>query len=303
MSVQSYAESIFDTDPVGSSSSSVFKDSQALVGEYVDFLVRDPGLEKLFMRSMLPTVLGPERFRRIFTRMLQSYARDLKRQLPLGNEPQMPLLTQGLAFISRRSITMKTASIIASRYVEKAPRAQFRTGRTEDEVLGGDETSSGDESPVNESNDTFAISEIGQYFQEGAPFQRMKRNLRNLVIPSIALNRVRTSTERMLDLVLGDDYLQFLLFKALSDLLAPLRDGRFEAETEISYFGSRLKAEANSPNHMRLAEFIETYAGYIATRAVQRMDGMDMKTVIQESRVSACIVGRLRHPVTRSGLF
>ncbi|KAG6358064.1 hypothetical protein INS49_013948 [Diaporthe citri] len=263
ISVQSYADSVFDAGSVGSSSSSVYSDTQALVGEYVGFLVRDPGLEKLFTRSMLPTVLGPERFRRNYSRILQSYARDLKRQLSMWNEPKMPLRTQGLAFISRRSITMKTASIIASRYMEKAPRSPFHPGRTEGgnaEILGGDETSSGEESPANESVHTFVISELGQYFREGAPFQRMKRNLRNLVIPRTLLSRVKASTERIMDLIIGDDYLRFLLFKALSDPLVPVRD------------------------HLRVAEFIETYAGYIGTRAAQKMEGMDMEAILQGSQ-------------------
>lgn len=306
MSVQSYADSVFDAGSVVSSASSIFNDTQALVGEYVDFLIRDPGLERLFMRSMLPTVLGPERFRRNFTRILQSYARDLNRQLPVRNDPQMPLRTQGLAFISRRSITMKTASIIASRYMEKAPRTQFRLDRAEDgnaEPPGENESSSSDESPVNESNHAFVISELGPYFREGAPFQRMKRNLRNLVIPATILSRVRASTERILDLILGDDYLRFLLFKALSDPLVPLRDGQVDPESEIRYFGSRLKAEANSPDRVRLAEFIETYAAYIGTRAVQRMGAQDMEAILQTTRVSACILGRLRCPVTQCGLF
>lgn len=294
-SIQSYSESVFDSGSVGSSMSSISSTSntQALVGEYVDFLVRDPGLEKLFMRSMLPTVLGSDRFRQNYSRILQSYARDLDRQLSSLNEPKMPLRTQGLAFISRRSITMKTASIIASRYMETAPRTQFYPGRTEcdnEEVLSEEETSSGDESPVNESNQNFMISELGQYFREGAPFQRMKRNLRNLVIPITGLSRVKASTERMLDLVLRDDYLRFLLFKALSDPLVPLRDDPFDPETGIRYFGSSLKAEANSPDHVRLAEFIETYAGYIGTRAVQRMENMDMEEILQDSQVSASIL-------------
>ncbi|KAK7700365.1 hypothetical protein SLS64_010973 [Diaporthe eres] len=285
ISVQSYADSLFDAGSVGSSASSVYSDTQALVGEYVDFLARDPGLEKLFMRSMLPTVLGPERFRRNYSRILQSYARDLKRQLSIWNEPKMPLRTQGLAFISRKSITMKTASIIASRHMEKAPRSPFRPGRTEGrnaEILGGDETSSGEESPENESAHIFVISELGQYFREGAPFQRMKRNLRNLVTPSTLLSRVKASTESMLDLVLGDDYLRFLVFKALSDPLVPVRGGQFDPEIEIRYFGSRLRAEANSPDHLRMAEFIETYAGYIGTRAAQRMEGMNMEAILQD---------------------
>lgn len=289
VSVQSYADSVFDAGSVGSSASSVYSDTQALVGEYVDFLVRDTGLEKLFTRSMLPTVLGPERFRRNYSRILQSYARDLKRQQSIWNEPKTPLRTQGLAFISRRSITMKTASIIASRYMEKAPRTPFRPARTGDqnaEILDGDETSSGDESPVNESVHTFVISELGQYFREGAPFQRMKRNLRNLVIPSTLLSRVKASTEHILDLVLGDDYLRFLLFKALSDPLAPLRDNQFDPERGIRYFGSRLKAEANSPDQFRMAGFLETYGGYIGTRAVQRMEGMGMGAILERSPVS-----------------
>lgn len=289
MSVQSYADSIFDAGSVGSSASSVFNDTQALVEEFVGFLARDLVLDWLFMVSMRPTVLGPKRFRRDFTRILQSYARDLKRQLPIRNEPEMPLRTQGLAFISRRSITMKTASIIASRYRKNALRAK-RFGST------------GDESPVNDPNHAFVMSELGIY-RAGEPFNRMRRSLQILVVHTTALNHVRASTERILDLVLGDEYLRFLLFKALSDPLAPLRDGRFEPETEIRYFGSRLKAEANSPNHVRLAEFIKTYAGYIATRAVQRMEGMDMEAVLQGSRVSACIMGRLWRPVTRSGLI
>lgn len=306
MSVQSYADSIFDTGSVGSSASSVFSDTQALVGEYVGFLVRDPGLEKLFMRSLLPTVLGSERFRRNYSRILQGYARDLKRQLSMWNEPQMPLRTQGLAFISRRSITMITASIIASRYMEKAPRAQVNPGWPEvdnADILGENETSSGDECPVNESNHNFMISELAQYFREGAPFQRMKRNLRNLIIPAAVLSRVKVSTERILDLVLGDEYLRFLLFKALSDALAPLRDNQFEPETGIKYFGSRLKAEASSPDHVRLAEFIETYAGYIGTRAIQRMESMDIETILQESKVSAPILCHLRCPDTQCYLF
>lgn len=293
ISVQSYADSVFDADSVGSSASSVYSDTQALVGEYVDFLARDPGLEKLFMRSMFPTVLGPERFRRNYSRILQSYARDLKRQLSIWNEPKMPLRTQGLAFISRRSITMKTASIITSRYMEKAPRSPFRPGRTEGrnaEILGGDETSSGEESPENESVHTFVISELGQYFREGAPFQRMKRNLRNLVIPSTLLSRVKASTERVLDLVLGDDCLRFLLFKALSDPLVSVRGGQFDPEIEIRYLGSRLRAEANSPDHLRMAEFIETYAGYIGTRAAQRMEGMNMEAILQDPWVSTDIL-------------
>lgn len=306
MSVQSYADSIFDTGSVGSSASSVFSDTQALVGEYVGFLVRDPGLEKLFMRSLLPTVLGPERFRRNYSRILQGYARDLKRQLSMWNEPQMPLRTQGLAFISRRSITMITASIIASRYMERAPRTQVNPGWPEvdnADILGENETSSGDECPVNESNHNFMISELAQYFREGAPFQRMKRNLRNLIIPAAVLSRVKVSTERILDLVLGDEYLRFLLFKALSDALAPLRDNQFEPETGIKYFGSRLKAEASSPDHVRLAEFIETYAGYIGTRAIQRMESMDIETILQESKVSAPILCHLRCPDTQCYLF
>lgn len=293
ISVQSYADSVFDAGSVGSSASSVYSDTQALVGEYVDFLARDPGLEKLFMRSMLPTVLGPERFRRNYSRILQSYARDLKRQLSIWNEPKMPLRTQGLAFISRRSVTMKTASIIASRYMEKAPRSPFRPGRTEgrnSEILGGDETSSGEESPENESVHTFVISELGQYFREGAPFQRMKRNLRNLVIPSTLLSRVKASTERVLDLVLGDDYLRFLLFKVLSDPLVPVRGDQFDPEIEIRYFGSSLRAEANSPDHLRMAEFIETYAGYIGTRAAHRMEGMNMEAILQDPWVSTDVL-------------
>lgn len=305
-SVRSYTDSIFDHDSVGSSVSSVYSDTQALVGEYVDFLVRDPGLEKLFTRAMLPTVLGPERFRRNYSRILQSYARDLKRQESIWSEPKMPLRTQGLAFISRRSITMKTASIIASRYMEKAPRAQFRPGSTENEnaeVPGGDETSSGDDSPVNESNHTFVISELGQYFREGAPFQRMKRNLRNLVIPSTLLSHVKASTERILDLVLGDEYLRFLLFKALSDPLAPLRDDQLDPERGINYFGSRLKTEANSPDQLRVADFIETYAGYIGTRAAQRMKGMDMEAILQGSQVCAASSGHSRCLVIYPGLL
>lgn len=64
MSVQSYVDSIFDAGSVGSTASSVHSDTQALIGEYVDFLVSDPGLDKLFMMAMPQTSIGPERFRR-----------------------------------------------------------------------------------------------------------------------------------------------------------------------------------------------------------------------------------------------
>lgn len=306
MSIQSYADTIFDNGSVGSSMSSVHSDTQALFVEYVDFLVCDPALEKLFLRSMSPTVLGPERFRRNYSRILQSYARDLRRQPASQSDGKAPLYAQGLAFISRRSTTMKTASLIASRYMERAPRS-----RTENEDPGSldqqaefeNDESSGDESPENEPSHTLMISELRSYFREGAPFQRMKRNLRNLVIPSTLLNRVKASTEHILDLVLGDEYLRFLLFKALSDPLVPVRGDQIDPETEIRYFGSRLRVEANSPDHLRVAGFIETYARYIGARAAQRMEGMDMEAILQESRVSACILGRLGCLVIQSGLF
>lgn len=288
MSVQSYADSVFDAVSVGSSAASVYSDTQALVGEYVDFLVRDSGLAKLFMRSMLPMVLGPERFKRNYSRILQSYARDLKRQMSTWNEPEMSLRIQGLAFISRRSVAMRTASIIASRYMENAPQTQAHPRETGDDnaEIFGESESSGDESPVNESNHNFVISELGLLFREGAPFERMKQSLRNLVIPSTLSSRVKASTERMLYLVLSDDYLGFLLFKALSDPSGPFRDGQFDPKTAIRDFGSRLKVEACSPDQLRIAEFLETYAGYVATRALQKMEAMDIEAIIQRSQVS-----------------
>lgn len=306
MSVQSYTDSIFDNGSVGSSVSSIHSDTQSLVGEYVDFLVCDPVLDKLFLRSMSPTALGPERFRRNFSKILQSYARDLRTQPTSQTDGKAPLYAQGLAFISRRFTTMKTASLIASRYMERVSRA-----RTEDEGTESlnqqaefeNDTSSGDESPENEPNHTLMISEMRLYFREGAPFQRMKRNLRNLIIPSTVLNRVKASTERILDLVLGDEYLRFLLFKALSDPLAPLRDNQLDSKIGIKYFGSRLKAEANSPDHVRLAEFIKTYARYIGTRAVQRMESMDLEEILQDSQVSVSVLCHLWIPDTQPGVF
>lgn len=286
MSVQSYADSLFDAVSVGSSAASVYNDTQALVGEFVDFLVRDSGLAKLFMRSMLPTVLGPERFKRNYSRILQSYARDLKRQISTWNETEMSLRIQGLAFISRRSITMRTASVIASRYMENAPQTQFHPRETEDDNAEIFEES---ESSGDESNHNFVISELGLFFREGAPFERMKQSLRNLVIPSTLSSRVKASTERMLYLVLSDDYLGFLLFKALSDPLGAFIDGQFDPKRAIRDFGSRLKAEACSPDQLRMAEFLETYAGYVATRALQKMEAMDIEAIIQQSQVSPTI--------------
>ena len=294
-SVQSYADSIFDTGSVENSTSSVHSDTQALVGEYVDFLVCDSGLEKLFLRSMSPTVLGPERFRRNYRRILQSYSRDLKRQQITRSDARTQLYAQGLAFISRKSITMKTASLIASRYMEKAPQIRIGNDGPESSDQHSElDTSSGDEYPAVEPDHTSMSSELKLYFRKGAPFQRMKRNLRDLVIPSTLLSRVKLSTERVLDLLLGDEHLKSLLFKALSDPLAPLRDSQFDPEREILYFGSRLKVEANSPDHLRVAEFIETYAGYIGTRAVQRMERMDMEAFLQQPQVCTTLWEHLK---------
>lgn len=303
MSVQSYDDSIFDSGSIGSSMSSVYSDTQALVGEYVDFLVGDRGLEKLFIRSMSPTVLDPERFRRNYNKILQSFARDLKRRPISENDTKARLYTQGLSFISRRSITMKVSSLIASRYIEKAPRTQISSGsindggpgmsteRLDQQIESEDEPSSCDYSPEDDPHHIFMISELASYFREGQPYQRMKRNLRSLVIPSALLSRVRSTTERMLDLLLCDEYLKFLLFKALSDPLASLRDDQFDPKRVISNFGSRLKAEACSPGHLRVAEFLETYSGYIATRAVQRMHSMNMDAILEQSQASSAPAG------------
>lgn len=147
------------------------------------------------------------------------------------------------------------------------------------------EISSGDEAPENEPDRNFMISELGLFFREGAAFQRMKRNLRNLIIPSTLLSRVKASTDRILYLVLSDEYLSFLLFKSLCDPLSALEHEHFDPKSAIRYFGSRLKVEACSADQLHMAEFLETYAGYIATRAVQRMEGMDVGAILQRSQV------------------
>lgn len=310
MSVQSYVESIFDAGSVGSSASSVHSDTQALVGEYVDFLVRDPGLDKLFTMAMSPTSrLGPERFRRNYNRILQSYARDLKRQPESWSGAKAPMYTQGLAFICRRSTTMQASSLIASRYMEKSPQIP---GEHDFEALieeieyddppcvyeSGPSESSEDESPEDEPNRNFMISDLGLFFREGTPFQFMKRNLRNLIIPSGLLSRVIASTHDILCLVLSDAYLSFLLFKVLSDPLSEFEHDQFDPKMAIKYFGSRLKVEARSADQLRMAEFLETYAGYIATRAVQRIEGMNVGTILQRSQVYPTILWYPWYPVT-----
>lgn len=293
MLVKPYARSTFEAPLAGSSASFIYSDTKALVEEYVDLLVHDPGLDRLFTRLMMPTVLGPERFRRNYNRILQSYARDLKRQLPAWNDPKTPLRRQGLAFISQRSTTMKTARLIASRYMRKATQPQS-VPRSEcgDFRVSGSDAFSGNESSGAEPGHTF-ISELGPYFRYGEPFQRMRRILRNLFIPSTLLNDVRTSTELMLDLVFGDEYLTFVLFKAMSNPSVPLQDDRVDPTRWIGYFGSKLAAEAGSPDQLRVAEFTETYAKYISTRAVQRMEGMDVQAILRHSRVGPAFLETL----------
>lgn len=319
MSVQSYVESIFDAESVGSSASSVHSDTQALVGEYVDFLVRDPGLDKLFTMAMSPTSkLGPERFRRNYNRILQSYARDLKRQPKSWSGAKAPMYTQGLAFICRRSTTMQASSLIASRYMEKSPQIPREHGvgvPTEQFELAdppyvyesepyesGPSESSGDEAPEDEPDRNFMISQLGLSFREGNPFKLMKRNLRNLIIPDGLLSRVIASTDRILHLALSDAYLSFLLFKILSDPLSEFDHDQFDPKMAIKYFGSRLKIETSSADHLRLADFLETYAGYIATRAVQKMDGIDMEASLQRSQVCPIILWYPWYPVAHSAV-
>lgn len=308
ISFQTRAASIFDYGSVGTSASSVYYDTYAFVDEYVDFLVSDPGLEKLFMRSLSPTVLGPESFRRKYSNILQSYARDLRQQPASWSNPKSVLITQGLAFISRKSITRKTANRIASRYMEKVSRAKVDPDKVEEEGTEGldpaaefeHDTSSGDDTPGNEPCHTFMISELRVYLREGAPFKRMKRNLRNLVIPRGTMSRVESSTKRILDLLFGDEYLKFILFKALSNPFQPPGDDYFDPERGIRDFGTRLKAEVDVSDYVRVAEFLETYAKYIGTVAVQKMEAMDVEAIIQKSKVSSNFLRHASHRITQS---
>lgn len=306
--VQSYVDSIFDSGSVGTSALSIYCDTHVSVHEYVDFLVSDPGLEKMFMRSLMPTVLGAERFKRNYSKILQSYARDLKRQSESQSNVESAFITQGLAFISRKSTTMKAANLIASKFMESVPQNQVHPDNAENKWTEGldlaaefgHDTSSGDDSPGNEPCHTFMISEMRVYLREGTPFQRMKRNLRNLVIPRGTISRVESSTKRILDLLLGDEYLKFLLFKALSNPLAPLGDDQFDPERAIRDFGTRLKAEASSSDRVRVAVFLETYAKYIGTIAAQRMERINVEAVIQKSQVSLSFFRHAMRRITHS---
>lgn len=295
ISVQSYVDSTFDFGSLGGSVSSIHSDTHAFVHEYVDFLVSDPGLEKMFIRSLSPTVLGPEGFRRNYSKILQSYARDLKRQPESQSDVKSAFITQGLTFISRKSTTMKTANLIASRFMERVPQTQVHPDNSEEEGTQGlnpvaeieHATSSSDYTTGNKPWHTFMTNELRVHFREGAPFQRMKRNLRNLVIPRGTIRRVETLTKCILDLLFGDECLKFLLFKALSNPLATFGDDHFDLERGIREFGTRLKAEVGSSNYVRVAEFLETYAKYIGTIAVQEIEGMNAEAVVHQPQVSS----------------
>ncbi|KAI3392424.1 hypothetical protein diail_5703 [Diaporthe ilicicola] len=242
----------------------------ALVEEYVDILVHDANLEKLISMSLSPGGIEPELFAKKYSMILYSYAEDLKMRAAWSED------SQTMAFISRPSTTMTVAELIASRYRGKETRGGIRTDLVEEEearvsIKGLDHQDepemsapSDHKSPGTQKHQSFfKIDGLGIYLREGAPFRQMKRELRNLVIPSALLSSARSSTQHLLDWVFGDEYLRFLLLKAFCASFTNSRDSPLDPHELIRHFGTKLKAEGSSPDHLHLANFLETYSRYI----------------------------------------
>ncbi|ROW12727.1 hypothetical protein VMCG_00290 [Cytospora schulzeri] len=264
-SVQSYNESIFDLDSLPSSVSSLGDDTQVLVGNFADLLVRDPSIDRMLSKATSETGIGPERLRRNFRKILKSYSRRLSKSLTQEMRDVTHKYSQVVSFINGKA--MQASSLLVARYRERTPSSGNNNNKVLQYLDALSESSSDDEPDAPRGK--LSIEDLESFLVTGEPFRSLKWNLRALVIPDQYLIKVKSSTCELLDLLFADESRRILLSEAwkvanekqlcFHDLLG----------TWISNLAVTLRIECHMMT--RAADFLRTYSGYICARTIERI--------------------------------
>lgn len=259
MSLMSYAESIFDAATTMSTVSSAPGDTQELIGKFVNLLVRDTSISRMLSRAVSDAEMGPERFRRNFSRILRSYSRELRRSLEKDKpEKNDSSYGQAIAFISRKA--PHACHLIVSRYSQARTSAPPRYELPESD---GDSSSESEESEA--ENEIFNLESLESFFTTGEPFRLLKWKLRALIIPDSFLSRVRISTEKLIHIA-SDCGLTGLLSKAQEQTSESLEGFWADFTKRVECLARDLRAQCNTVGQMRIADFLLVYSQYIAAR-------------------------------------
>lgn len=259
MSLMSYAESIFDAATTMSTVSSAPGDTQELIGKFVNLLVRDTSIAKMLSRTLSEAEMGPERFRRNFSRILRSYSRDLRRSLEKDKpEKNDSSYGQAISFISHKA--PHACHLIVSRFSQARTSAPSRYELPESD---GDSSSVSEESEA--ENELFNLENLESFFTAGEPFRLLRWKLRALIIPDSFLSRVRISTEKLIHIASGCG-LTGLLSKAQEQTSESSEGFWADFTNRIERLARNLRAQCNTVGQMRIADFLLVYSQYVAAR-------------------------------------
>ncbi|KAI3401300.1 hypothetical protein diail_12006 [Diaporthe ilicicola] len=274
--LRSYAESVFDTESLLSSSPSLGNDvTQILVGEFLDLLSEDPSVDSMFSKAISESGIGPERFKKNFKRILRSYSRQLSFSLTKEVTDHSPKYRDVVDFI-RRTAT-QASSFLVERYKEqdagtqeinRSQALQYHESPPESEA----ESSSSNEeqeSGRREFTGACSIEDLKSFFISSEPFRALKWRLRALVIPTRELEKVKSSTEHLLASVWSSPPLFFSLSKAR----AAAQERGLSFQTHITYLISKLAVELGfeNPSLEVASGFLQAYSDYIAARCSEKI--------------------------------
>lgn len=293
MSVMSYIESIFGSQATRSTASSSSGDAPVLLSAFVNLLVRDPSVDRMFSRALSSNGIGQERFGRNFSRILRSYSRRLKRSLEEdGTHADDRAYSQAVAFVSRKSL--HACNLIASRYVNIEQRPASTTLVDQDKSLDTDmiihqldalklqttnsnklENYDSDDALVadegsDEEQESLKIEILESFLASGEPFRLLKWKLRALVIPDQFLSRVEGSVHRLLGLLL-QSRLPNLLDKAFYNWQESWDSFYVEIQKLIEELAIKLRTECHTPHQQNVADFVLVYSQYISAKLQEAM--------------------------------
>lgn len=293
MSVMSYIESIFGTQSTRSTASSAPGNAPVLLSAFVNLLVRDPSVDRMFSRALSSNGIGHERFSRNFSRILRSYSRGLERSLAEDEvHADDQAYRQAVAFVSSKSL--HTCNLIASRYVnmEQRPVSPTLTGRDKSldtemiirqldalklqatdsdnpQKYDGDGASAADGESDAEQQ-TFRIENLESFLASGEPFRLLKWKLRALVIPDQFLSRVQGTVDGLLGLFPRDG-LPKLLAKAFRSWQKFRGSFSIEIQHLIEELAIKLRIECHNLGQKNVAEFLLVYSQYISVRVEEAL--------------------------------
>lgn len=286
ISIHSYEASIFSADSTLSSVSSVPDEVRVFVDVFVDLLMSDSVLARLFTHAFGERRIEPARSIRNTRKILKTYSADLKK------ESKNALHEDAVRFVAYEA--RHSSRLIATRYDKESTGLKHRHSSLSNVDKIGmvaaylvnlrNVQSQSHEEEVNPHNDTGQISsdddmdtrtlrqgqwdKMKYFLLSGIPFQKLRRRMLELVKPDAKQVLIRRLTEKLLDLAFTRRSLRVSISR-MSKKPYPLQQ---KLADQILILAIGLKDECRNTDQEELADFLQAHVGFIASRALDRAE-------------------------------